>query len=714
MIKITAVSSPATPPTSHECDRQLPPMARQGLRAAVLPAGPGSLQLRTQGQAEADKLTGFTIAAAEKLTQCSDDVERLAESARAWLAEGQPAKASRDAERALGLDPQNADCWYLLGLAQQDLDRPAAALESLQQACALDPNNQAFGAMHACIEALHEKGRQTGLTRLIAIQHANPADAFIRDLLVSAYLFRAERDWTAVEAASGGAALVRSAAKVLRISGHEDIPPGQYPTTAVHIATATECLERARSLGSDDPELCAGIAELADDVAAVTTRRYKATHGESALGLISAVGGPWMASQGFTPGLFAAVCGAAMIAGSFEPQYRTNRVGLSKRGKTVGDTIVGLARSHQHGGLAYLFALCFFFPFVAAYKFYLNRIEGWTAKANLPPSLSPIPLEEPISSPALAGSPDASGAEYGAAAWPLAAAPARLDLVREAEHATPVRDEDEQPAAAATPAIALPTTDFRLAEVPKDQSVGATAPEPVASIEAEPAPQPSVAAAPPQLASPPSGSTAQAAVAASATGRWQAATLVEPPPATASAAERLRRLLAATASARRLPFLVGSGLLAASLIGTGTWVLLRSQEGSVPADAPLPAKPIAAAPTSATLPAPAPPARPPVSGSPRVLDTATLSFAKAQVRISGIAGEGGVPARQMESFIAEQGGTVSCEPISSGAYLCMTGQGYDLAAAALINGAARVSSDAPREYREMQAQAQAERKGIWR
>jgi endonuclease YncB( thermonuclease family) len=68
----------------------------------------------------------------------------------------------------------------------------------------------------------------------------------------------------------------------------------------------------------------------------------------------------------------------------------------------------------------------------------------------------------------------------------------------------------------------------------------------------------------------------------------------------------------------------------------------------------------------------------------------------------------------MDSFIAEQGGRVTCELLNGGAYRCRTGQGYDVAAAALVNGAARVAPDAPEDYREMQTQAQSNHRGIWR
>ena len=104
---------------------------------------------------------------------------------------------------------------------------------------------------------------------------------------------------------------------------------------------------------------------------------------------------------------------------------------------------------------------------------------------------------------------------------------------------------------------------------------------------------------------------------------------------------------------------------------------------------------------------------PPLYGSPRVVDTGTLAFGGAIVRLAGIAGEGGIPARQMTSFIAEQGGKLTCDGLPSGLYRCRTPGGYDVAAAALINGAARVTPDASDDYQKLQIQAQSNHRGIW-
>lgn len=729
MIKITASHSTANPRPSDDRASTSPALAKQRLRASVAPPasewrGAEARLQEIEDKIEAGDFTAAAVIAGELRRHHGDNPVVLLHTARAWLAAGRAVDAATDAKRAIAIEPQNAGSWYLLGLAHNDLENRSAALEALQRACDLDRGNDGFAAMQAFVEIGGDGSRKAGLARLVALQHANPSDDLIRDLLVRAYLMEAERDWTVVEASSGGATLVRTAAKALRLSGQDDIPPGVYPTTAVHIKTASECLERARSLGSDDRELCAGISELSDDVAAASVRRYNATYGESGIALISIVGGLMMLSSGLGAALLLVTCGAAMIVGSFEPQYRTNRIALSRRGKTIGDSVIGLARSHQYGGLAYMFALLAFFPVIAGYKLYLNRGEGWLARADLPPLPAAAAPAGPLVPAQLASSdevPRVSCEEIaltpaqgsGPALSPAGetAGEAAIDVEREFD------GEDEGlvggGAAVACASAPAPTIEQAL----QDEQGVEPATEPSSSpitAEAIVIPEPSIAAAPPPPPPASAGSQAQGAPPGAA-GMVDPAlprdvtTATEP-----SAIQQLRRLLGSNTVGVRLPLVAGLGLLAAGLVAVAAWVWLRPPVTATSTDAALTAQAPTAALPAVPPPLPPPSAARPVSGSPRVLDTATLSFADTKVRISGIAGEGGIPARQMDSFIAEQGGTVSCEALSSGAHLCRTAQGYDLAAAALVNGAARISSDAPQEYREMQAQAQAERKGIWR
>lgn len=108
---------------------------------------------------------------------------------------------------------------------------------------------------------------------------------------------------------------------------------------------------------------------------------------------------------------------------------------------------------------------------------------------------------------------------------------------------------------------------------------------------------------------------------------------------------------------------------------------------------------------------PAPPAT--VSGRAQVLDTANLIVAGKTVALFGVIGERAPYDKQLGDYIAQQG-TVSCTAKeATGKYVCKTGQGFDIARAALFNGAAQAAPDAPPEYFADQEKARTDRVGIW-
>ena len=115
--------------------------------------------------------------------------------------------------------------------------------------------------------------------------------------------------------------------------------------------------------------------------------------------------------------------------------------------------------------------------------------------------------------------------------------------------------------------------------------------------------------------------------------------------------------------------------------------------------------------TRLTRPAYAPPDT--IDGAATVADTGTLEVGSSVVRLFGIAGEGGEPARCMALFVQEQGGRVSCSHKDAARYVCQLG-GRDVAEVALFNGAARAAADAPEGYRQRETQAREAGRGIWR
>jgi endonuclease YncB( thermonuclease family) len=101
-----------------------------------------------------------------------------------------------------------------------------------------------------------------------------------------------------------------------------------------------------------------------------------------------------------------------------------------------------------------------------------------------------------------------------------------------------------------------------------------------------------------------------------------------------------------------------------------------------------------------------------ISGVAQVVDTGNLVVNGQPVQLAGVKGEGGVYAAQLQSMINSQGAQVQCSLQGAG-YVCMLGNGLDIARTALWNGGADVASDASDDYRAQAAAARAARKGIW-
>ena len=99
---------------------------------------------------------------------------------------------------------------------------------------------------------------------------------------------------------------------------------------------------------------------------------------------------------------------------------------------------------------------------------------------------------------------------------------------------------------------------------------------------------------------------------------------------------------------------------------------------------------------------------------PAVRDTATLVADNQTYVLDGLHGLGAPYAAQMQSYIAAQGDSLSCSPQDApGHYICVLGDGTDIAKVALVNGAAVVASDAPDAYRAQQLDALNAHRGIW-
>jgi endonuclease YncB( thermonuclease family) len=99
---------------------------------------------------------------------------------------------------------------------------------------------------------------------------------------------------------------------------------------------------------------------------------------------------------------------------------------------------------------------------------------------------------------------------------------------------------------------------------------------------------------------------------------------------------------------------------------------------------------------------------------PTVRDTATLVADGHTYILDGVQGLGAPYAAQFQGYIAANGDALSCQPQAvADHYVCLLGDGTDIAKVALVNGAARVGSGAPDAYRLQQGEALAAQRGYW-
>ena len=95
-----------------------------------------------------------------------------------------------------------------------------------------------------------------------------------------------------------------------------------------------------------------------------------------------------------------------------------------------------------------------------------------------------------------------------------------------------------------------------------------------------------------------------------------------------------------------------------------------------------------------------------------VLDSGAIVVAGQVINLYGIRGESGRPASELQNYIAHMGNRVTCFVRPANSFECHV-QGYDVAEAAVLNGAARASEGAPSKYRTAEQEARAAHRGIW-
>ncbi len=118
-------------------------------------------------------------------------------------------------------------------------------------------------------------------------------------------------------------------------------------------------------------------------------------------------------------------------------------------------------------------------------------------------------------------------------------------------------------------------------------------------------------------------------------------------------------------------------------------------------------------------PSPATPGNEPAPSAitgPGRLETAGLAVNGQTIRLQGIdsLAPPGTPIGRRLATYFKSAGNLTCDPRPGNTYRCLTAASKDVAEVALINGAARVSADAPPSYQALQNSAQLQKKGIWR
>jgi hypothetical protein len=101
-----------------------------------------------------------------------------------------------------------------------------------------------------------------------------------------------------------------------------------------------------------------------------------------------------------------------------------------------------------------------------------------------------------------------------------------------------------------------------------------------------------------------------------------------------------------------------------------------------------------------------------VSGSAKVLTTATVVVDGQRLQLVGIKGESGDHAAQLQILINAQGGSLDCTRHGK-QFVCALPDGIDIARAALFNGAARPTANASADYRQQAESAKSAGRGVW-
>ena len=95
----------------------------------------------------------------ETITETIDETSRLVSEGEALAAAGKPAEASEKFRNAIASDPTNADCWFNLGVVQEQMGNADESIKSFQVALVHKPNHgPAMANLAVLLDAMGEEG----------------------------------------------------------------------------------------------------------------------------------------------------------------------------------------------------------------------------------------------------------------------------------------------------------------------------------------------------------------------------------------------------------------------------------------------------------------------------------------------------------------------------------------------------------------------------
>jgi hypothetical protein len=104
----------------------------------------------------------------------------------------------------------------------------------------------------------------------------------------------------------------------------------------------------------------------------------------------------------------------------------------------------------------------------------------------------------------------------------------------------------------------------------------------------------------------------------------------------------------------------------------------------------------------------------PLTGTPKIVDTATLSLGGQHISLAGLVAVSRPEAITSAQAYLDHTGEVTCEISTTGFWHCRSlNKGLDIAEVFVLSGYAKAASSAPADILHAEGQARQNRRGIW-